>query len=310
MTMESLKGKNIVITGASSGIGKATALSLARLGANLVLGSRRELLLEEVASECRQFGVKAYAFKTDVTLLDSVQNLLEFALSHLGVVDIWINNAGVGAIGEFTQTPMAVHERVIKTNLVGYMYGAYVVIPYFKDQKRGQLINNISLGAFVPNPFAVSYSASKFGLRGFSEALRYELHEFHNIHVCDLFPAFIDTPGFVHGANFVGRQLRPASPVYDPYLVANSIVSICQHPRDRVMVGASGKVAKLIHALTPRLLGNMMARMIETYLKKAENVPITEGNLFKPVWRGAGTHGGWRALKPLKKGLQKLRHSH
>lgn len=307
--MESIKGKNIVITGASSGIGKAAALSLARLGANVVLGSRRELLLEEVASECRQFGIKAYALKTDVTQLDSVQNLLEYALAHLGVVDIWINNAGVGAVGEFTQTPMAVHERVIQTNLMGYMYGAYVVIPYFKDQKKGQLINNISLGAFVPNPFAASYSASKFGLRGFSEALRYELHEYQDIHVSDLFPAFIDTPGFVHGANFVGKEIRPAPPVYDPYRVANTIVSLCQHPRSRVMVGNSGRVAKLIHALTPRLLGNMMARMVETYLKKAEIAPITEGNLFKPVWRGAGTHGGWRALKPLKKGLQRLRHS-
>lgn len=302
--MESIKGKNIVITGASSGIGKATALSLARLGANVVLGSRRELLLVEVANECRQFGIKAYAFKTDVTHLDSVQSLLEFALSHLGTIDIWINNAGVGAVGEFTKTPMAIHERVIKTNLVGYMYGAYVVIPYFKDQKQGQLINNISLGAFVPNPFAASYSASKFGLRGFTEALRYELHDYKNIHVSDLFPAFIDTPGIIHGANFVGKQLRPAPPVYDPYRVASTIVSLCQNPRSRVMVGNSGRLAKLVHALTPKLLGTFMAKMIETYLNKAEKAPISQGNLFKPIWRGAGTHGGWRALKPLKKGVQ------
>ncbi|MBA2406042.1 MAG: SDR family oxidoreductase, partial [Bdellovibrionales bacterium] len=206
----SLSGKNIVITGASSGIGKATAFSLAAKGANLILGARRELLLEEVALECQKYGVKAFHYKTDVTSLDQVNNLFEFAIASLGSVDIWINNAGVGAVGEFTQTPIEVHEQVIKTNLMGHINSAYVIIPYFKNLNKGVLINNISLGAFVPNPFAAAYSASKFGQRGFSEALKYELKDYKDIHVCDVFPAFIDTPGFAHGANFTGKVIKPA----------------------------------------------------------------------------------------------------
>lgn len=297
---QSLHGKNIVITGASSGIGKATALSLAREGANLVLAARRELLLEEVALECEKFGIKAFPYKTDVTKIDNVANLFEFALEKLGSIDIWINNAGVGAVGDFTQTPLEVHERVIQTNLLGYIYGAYVVMPYFKNEKQGHLINNISIGAFVPNTFATAYSASKFGLRGFSEALKYELVAYPNIHVSDVFPAFIDTPGIIHGANFIGKELRPAPPVYDPYKVANTIVSLCKTPRDKALVGNSGRVARIVHALTPKLLGHSMARTMQGYFKSAKEAKMTEGNLFKPVWRGAGTHGGWSIFHPRK----------
>lgn len=299
-TQNILSGKNIVITGASSGIGKATALSLAREGANLILAARRELLLEEVAIECEKFGVKAYSYKTDVTRIDDVSNLFEFALAQLGSVDIWINNAGVGAVGDFTKTPLSVHERVIQTNLMGYIYGAYTVLPYFKTQNRGLLINNISIGAFIPNSFAVAYSASKHGLKGFSDALKYELRDFKDIHVCDVYPAFIDTPGLVHGANYTGKELKPAPPVYDPYKVARTIVSLCTHPRDRAMVGNSARAARLVHALTPKLLGHTMTRFIQSYLRGAEDAQMTEGNLFKPVWKGAGTHGGWKGFHPLK----------
>lgn len=297
----SLSGKNIVITGASSGIGKATALYLAREGANLILAARRELLLDELAIECEKFGVRAVAFKTDVTKRDEVSNLFEFALVELGSIDIWINNAGVGSIGEFEKTPLEVHERVIQTNLMGYLYGAYKVIPYFKSQNRGILINNISLGAFVPNSFATAYSASKFGIRGFSEALKYELVSFPGIHVCDVFPAFIDTPGFLHGANFSGKELRPAPPVYDPFMVAERIVSICKSPRDRSMVGNSGRIARLTNALAPKLMGHSLAKVMQKYFKEAKETDVTVGNLFKPVWRGAGVFGGWKKLHPRKK---------
>lgn len=297
---KSLAGKNIVITGASSGIGKATAFSLANQGANLILAARRELLLEDVALECEKYGVRAFHFKTDVTNLDQVNDLFEFAIDKLGSIDIWINNAGVGAVGEFTKTPIEIHEQVIKTNLMGQIHGAYVVIPYFKDRNQGVLVNNISLGAFVPNPFAAAYTASKYGLRGFSEALKYELDEFKNIHICDIFPAFIDTPGFVHGANYSGKVLKPAPPIYDPFKVAESIVSVCLHPRSRVMVGSSWRAARLVHALTPKLFGHMMNKFMLAYFNGAQDAEITSGNLFRPIGIGSGIYGGWKAFHPLK----------
>ena len=287
----SLAGKNIVITGASSGIGKTTAIALAAQGANLILAARRELVLEDVAMSCQKIGAEAYYYKTDVTSLDQVNNLFEFALERLGSIDIWINNAGVGAVGEFIKTPMDVHEQVIKTNLIGYMHGAYVALPYFKNQGSGILINNISLGAFVPTPFASAYAASKFGLKGFTEALRAEMFDQKEIYICDVYPAFIDTPGFEHGANFIGRKLKPIPPVYNAQKVADAVVSLCKQPKDKVMVGNSGRVAKVVHAITPKLLGYAMARFMKSYFKGAPEKEKSEGNLFKP---------GWRNLHPLR----------
>ena len=300
--LSTLSGKNVVITGASSGIGRATALVLAKAGANVVVSARRELELEEVSLQCQDLGVMAYSYKADVTNLDQMNNLFEFALDELGSIDIWINNAGVGAVGEFTATPMSVHEQVIRTNLIGYMHGAYVSLPYFKDRGAGILINNISLGAYVPEPFATAYSASKFGLRGFTEALRSELVNYRGIHVCDVFPAFIDTPGFQHAANFLGKKVKPIPPVYRPEKVAETILALCLNPRDKIIVGHSGRVAKVAHDLSPKFVGNMMARLIRTYLKGDNNKEgATLGNLFKPLRFGTGISGGWRRFHPLAK---------
>ena len=287
----SLSGKNIVITGASSGIGKTTALALAAQGANLILAARRELVLEDVAMGCQQLGAEAYSYKTDVTILDDVNNLFEFALERLGSIDIWINNAGIGAVGEFIKTPMEAHTQVIKTNLIGYMHGAYVALPYFKTNGRGILINNISLGAYVPTPFASAYTASKFGLKGFTEALRAEMHDQKDIYICDVFPAFIDTPGFENSANFIGKKFKPIPPVYDAQKVADAVITLCKHPKDKVMVGNSGRLAKAIHAVSPKLLGLAMAKFMQSYFKGAPLEEKSEGNLFKP---------GWRNLHPLR----------
>ena len=292
-----LKNKNVVITGASSGIGRSTAILLAKSGANIIIAARREKLLQEVVDQCKRHGVKAFYLLVDVTKIDNVQALFEFALSHLGSIDIWINNAGVGSVGEFTKTPIEVHERVIQTNLLGYLYGAYVVIPYFKDKKQGILINNISLGAFIANPYAVAYSASKFAVRGYSEALRAELVDYPQIHVCDIYPSFVDTPGIEHAANFSGKKLRPAPPIFDPDKIAEIIVQVCESPKPTTLVGASGRVARLSHALMPNLFGKWLKRITSFNLRNAEKSKITQGNLFHQIFKGKRIHGGWKRLR-------------
>ena len=175
---------------------------------------------------------------TDVTDAAAVQQLAAATIERFGRIDVWINNAGVGAIGEFTATPVESHDQVIRTNLLGYIHGAHAVLPHFLRQQSGVLINTNSLGGWVPAPFAVAYSASKFGLRGFSEALRAELTPWPHIHVCDVFPAFIDTLGLRHAANYVGRAVQPIPPLYDPRAVARAMVSLARRPRSAVTVGA------------------------------------------------------------------------
>lgn len=293
MKNSDFKNKTIVITGASSGIGKAIALTLAKEKVNLVLAARRETLLQEVASECESLGSEAIAVKTDVTNYDEVINLFDKALSFYGKVDIWINDAGVGAVGEFTETPMGAHEQVVKTNLLAYMYGAHAVIPHFKQRKKGTLINIVSAGAYVPSPFAVAYSTSKYGLRGFTESLRFELMDFPKIHVCDVNPAFIDTPGPAHAANYIGKELKPLPPVYDPFKVADVVKRLIKKPRDNTMIGSTAWAARIAHAIAPGMLGKTMSRLAKLYFKNAKDAPVTNGNLWKPVPDGKEPRGGY-----------------
>jgi short-subunit dehydrogenase len=246
-----IKDKTVVITGASSGAGRAAALEFARHGAKLVLAARREDALAELVHECREAGAVAIAVPTDVTDDEAMKQLAVTAVNFNGRIDVWINNAGVLAAGEFTETPVEVHDRVIQVNLMGYLHGAHAVLPYFKRQSYGILINNISVGGWLPVPYGVGYSASKFGLRGMSEALRGELIEYPNIFLCDLFPAFLDTPGIQHAANYTGRILKPAPPVYNPQRLARKMVSLVKYPKKAATVDSTAAFLKLAWVFIP-----------------------------------------------------------
>ncbi len=167
-----IKGKIVVIAGASSGAGRASAIELAGHGAQLVLAARREEALEEVAKECNELGGTAIVVATDTRDAEGMQALAKAAYNFgNGVIHVWINNAGVLAAGALEEIPIAVNEAVIDTNLLGYIHGAHAVLPYFKKQGHGILINNISVGGWFPTPYMAAYCASKFGLRGFFESL-------------------------------------------------------------------------------------------------------------------------------------------
>ncbi|HEX8356681.1 MAG TPA: SDR family oxidoreductase [Segetibacter sp.] len=292
---EDLREKTVVITGASSGAGRAIALEFARHGAKIVLASRNLPELNKVEEECRELGALALAVKTDVTEAAQMKMLAATAAEFGGTIDVWVNNAGVLAAGEFTETPIEVHDQVIRINLMGYIHGAYAVMPYFKDQQSGVLINNISVGGFLPVPYGVGYSASKFGLRGFSQALKGELARFPFIHICDLYPAFLDSPGIQHAANYTGHILKPAPPVYDPQRLARVIVSLAKRPKKSVSFGSITPLLRLTQFLMPGTTRYITAKLVEAYLKKARPAPATSGNLFAPSSYGTSIHGGWNS---------------
>ncbi len=294
MSLRNLHGAVVVITGASSGIGRAAAQCFARHGARLVLAARDEQALNDAVGECERLGAEAIAVPTDVTSSDSMEALGSAAAAFgQGRIDVWVNNAGVGAVGAFDETPLDAHEQVVQTDLLGYLRGAHVVLPYFKQQNSGVLINTLSVGSWVAQPYAVAYSAAKYGLRGFSEALRGELAKWPDIHVCDVYPAVVDTPGFRDGGNYAGRSLQPPPPLYDPRRVASAMVELAVRPRHTTTVGATATLLRLAHFVTPGFdrISGLLTGMA---LSRADRLPTSSGNLFHPPSGQRRVHGGWR----------------
>ncbi len=207
--MKSLRDATVVITGASSGIGLATAGAFARHGANLVLAARRSELLEEAARECEALGGRSLAFPTDVTDPKQVRELASAAASAFGGIDVWVNNAGTSMWGPFEEIPLGSQARLIELNLLGAVNGSHAALPHFFEGGRGIIINVSSIFGRVPMPWAASYSASKAGLAGFTEALRSELASRSRIEGCGVYPAYVDTPTYLNSANYTGRALRP-----------------------------------------------------------------------------------------------------
>jgi NAD(P)-dependent dehydrogenase (short-subunit alcohol dehydrogenase family) len=224
--MRSARGKVAVITGASGGLGREVAVQLAAQGCTIVAAARREAALEETVRSCRAAGGRATRVVTDVTREEEVQRLAQTALQEAGHIDIWVNNAGVTLFGPLEGIPFDQHRRVIETNLYGSMFGARAILPIFRRQQQGVLINVGSILSKIGQPFVPSYVISKFALRGLSEALRAELANEPDIHVCTLLPYAINTQHFEAGGNELGRHVYTMPPGQSPEKVASILIEL------------------------------------------------------------------------------------
>jgi short-subunit dehydrogenase len=286
----------VVITGASSGFGRGAALRFARAGDSVVIAARRESLLEDVAKQCRKSGVEAVAVEADVSSAADVHNLAERALDKFGRIDVWVNNAGVGTVARFEDAPLEEHEQVIRTNLLGTIYGSHEALNQFRKQGQGVLINLASFAGKVAPPYMSSYAASKFGIRGLGMALREELVQNgeDNIRVSTIMPVSFDTPFFEHAANHTGKPVRPIGSVYDPKEVIDVIFEMSNNPEDEVVVGTEGKLSSIAHRLVPKLVEKQMARQTQkAQMSQKESAKDSSGSLFRPMKSGKEVYGGW-----------------
>jgi NAD(P)-dependent dehydrogenase (short-subunit alcohol dehydrogenase family) len=288
----SAEGAVVVITGASRGIGRATARLFAERGASVVLAARSEEALLEAAAECEALGGRALAVPTDVTSWGAVEELARRAVEHFGRVDVWVNNAVLVAVGRLEDVPPEANRRVVEANLLGYMHGARAVLPRFREQGSGVLINMSSGFGLVGAPYADAYTATKFAQRGLSQALRGELRG-SGVRVCTIMPGGVDTPAYRLAANYSGRAAGPKGFLASPEKIARVVVRCAERPRPEVIVGSSVRTLRLTHALAPRIVERAVARAIERGFLRQEPEEPSPGNLFEPSSEWAGTNGGY-----------------
>lgn len=282
----------VVVAGASSGFGKGVARRLAAEGANLVLGARRTELIEELAREC---GRNAAAVTMDIGKEEGVKRLYEKAMEKFGRIDVWINMAGVGLIGSFTEIPPADMKRVVETNVLGTMYGSHYALRQFKEQKSGTLINLGSVAAKVPFPYYSSYSATKYAVSGLSSALRLEmeLEGYGDIHVCTVHPWATDTPWFDHSGNYSGHEAQ-MKPMDDPENVIDAIIGLIDNPQESVEVGVKTKGTAISSNLMPETTETLNAKYLNSVIEDAPPAPHTSGSLHEPMAGGTGVTAGMR----------------
>ncbi|WP_267406527.1 MULTISPECIES: SDR family NAD(P)-dependent oxidoreductase [unclassified Chryseobacterium] len=278
---ESLIGKTVVITGGTSGVGRATAEAFALEGCNIIIAARGQEALDETVALCRDLGVGAKGIPTDVSIASDVQNLANKALQFNGRIDIWVNNAGVMSSGKFEEIPMDINEQVIKTNLFGYMHGAYSVLPIFKKQEDGILINNVSIGGFMPAPYSAVYSATKFGIRGMMECLHGEISDFKNIHICNLYPQIQRSTGNMHSAKFSGLDFKIPPFAADPRDTAAKIVELAKNPRKDLFPDFTSLMLKNIYGLFPKPIINTASAGMRLMMR-VKNAPPDSGNVLEP----------------------------
>ena len=286
-----------VITGASSGIARATAHEFARRGADVVLAARDPATLEEAAQECRDAGGRALAVPTDVTDQAMVDELARRAKEEFGRIDVWVNAAAVMAYGEFEKTPADVYRQVIETNLFGQINCARAVLPYFREQDRGVLINVSSVWGSISSPYVSSYVVSKFGVRAFSESLQEALRlekETKNIHVCTILPQCVDTPIFSHAGNYTGHKAKTVPPVVGPRLVVRAIVRSVERPRRQRSVRHAARFLEFAHAVLPVVYGRLVSPVMHNAAFTDEPTASGPGNVFASTPELNGVDGGWR----------------
>ncbi|PYG00301.1 Short-chain dehydrogenase [Georgenia satyanarayanai] len=293
-----VKGCVVVVTGASSGIGRATALRFAREGADVVLAARRGQALETVAEQCRRHGVRALPVVTDVTDAAAVDRLAQQAVTSFGRIDAWVNIASVTVFGPLLATPMEDVRRVVDVNVMGYVHGARAALEHMRRQGSGVLVNVSSVVGEIPQPYTPAYSMAKAAVRALSVSLRSELwlDGARDIHVVTVLPATYDTPFFQQAANYSGRRAQPIPPLYAPPRAARGIVGAVRRPRREVTVGAGGRLMRAQHRVAPALTETMMAVLVDrTHLSRTHSAPPTSGNLYEPSSdeRLAQVTGGW-----------------
>lgn len=285
MQLKPINQQVVAVVGASSGIGRETALQFAKRGAKLVVAARSEPGLKSLVDEIQSLGQEAIAVVADVSDFNQVKAIADKTVEQYGRLDTWVHAAATGVLATFENVTPEEFKRVVDVNLMGQVYGAMAALPYLKREGCGALIHISSMEGRRGLPLQSPYSSAKHGVEGFLEALRVELqHEGTPISVTSIKPSVINTPFYNKVRTKLGVKPTGIPPYYDPSAVVNAILYVAEHPTRDFIVGDVGRVLDVLQRISPSLLDNLLVLIgfpgQRTNEPKFEDAP---DNLYEPI---------------------------
>ncbi|MCW7538478.1 SDR family oxidoreductase [Aquabacterium sp. A7-Y] len=293
-TLKPLHQQTLVVTGASSGIGLATAQMAARRGARVLLVARDESGLAAATRQIVDEGGQAMYVVADVGRREDLQLAADTAIENFGGFDTWVNNAGVSIWGKLEDVRDRDHQRLFETNFWGVVYGSTIAAAHLRD-KGGAIINLGSMASDRAIPLQGMYSASKHAVKGFTDSLRMELEEEGApISVTLIKPAGIGTPFTEHAKNYTDHEPRLPPPVYRPEDVAEAILYAAEHPRRDLFIGSASKMMGSASNHVPGLLDWIGRKLLVKAQLRDEAAQHRQGALYEPGGGGRvrGDHPG------------------
>jgi dehydrogenase/reductase SDR family member 7B len=267
MALRQVRGSTVIITGATSGIGRETAREFARAGARVVAAGRREDRLRELVTEIEGTGGAALAVGTDVADAAQVDRLIERTIERFGVVDTLVNNAGIGMAARFEEQSIADFRRVMDVNFWGAVYACKAALPHMRAQASGGLIINISsIMGKRGLPYETAYCASKFAMAGFSEALRTEVMA-QGIDVSTIFPGAVESEIWETTENRTGLDMASMLPKFPARELARIIVQDARVPQPEIVMALDAQVVDFLNTLAPGIMDFVLG----------QSVPFLEG---------------------------------
>jgi short-subunit dehydrogenase len=281
VALKPIAEQTIVLTGATSGIGLATARLAAGQGARLVLAAREPESLHRLADELRARGTEVAIVAADVGRRDDVRRIAQTAIERFGGFDTWVNDAGVSIWGRLEEVSDEDSRRLFDTNFWGMVHGSLEAVAVLKE-RGGALVNVGSVASEVSFPLQGMYCASKHAIKAFTETLRIELEdEEAPVSVTLIKPAAIDTPFPAHARNYMAEEPKLPPPVYPPEDVARAILFAATHRRREIYVGGAGKAMSAQQKLAPALLERTLGAVGFDMQKRREPARHREGALHR-----------------------------
>ncbi|WP_433318123.1 SDR family NAD(P)-dependent oxidoreductase [Micromonospora chersina] len=285
--------RTVVITGATSGIGRAAAREFAGRGDRLVLAARSPATLAEVRDECRAAGADVLVVPVDVTAPGALAALADAAEAEFGAIDAWVHTAAVMAYGRFDETPAEVFDQVIRTDLLAAAEVARVALGRFRAASAGTLVLTGSVLGHITAPYMSGYVAAKWGLQGLTRALQQEARETPGVRICLVNPGSVDTPVYQQAGNYLGRVGRPPPPVTTPERVARAMADCVDRPRREVSVGRLNVVMRFGFTVLPGVYDVLVGPLMRLAGLTDRPVAPHPGIVFAPNPAGEAVRGGW-----------------